>query len=134
MAVSSEGHEPSRVALFLEAALLKCPTGINRRLFNVKIREIEAADTCQWLRATGFPQYAQMFEESRYPIDLELVQKDHDFLDQDLLDSVVRRLKILNKCASMKIEAPIHRSVSIFLVLHLTSDYGNGKCHQSLFG
>ncbi|XP_041469965.1 rho GTPase-activating protein 7-like isoform X3 [Lytechinus variegatus] len=77
---------------------------------NIILREIEAADTCQWLRATGFPQYAQMFEEGRYPIDLELVQKDHDFLDQDLLDSVVRRLKILNKCASMKIEAPIHRS------------------------
>ncbi|XP_030836720.1 rho GTPase-activating protein 7 isoform X2 [Strongylocentrotus purpuratus] len=110
MALYTEGHEPSRVALFLEAALLKCPTGLNRRLVNFKIREIEAADTCQWLRATGFPQYAQMFEEGRYPIDLELVQKDHDFLDQDLLDSVTRRLKILNKCASMKIEAPIHRS------------------------
>ena len=24
--------------------------------------EIEAAETCQWLRAAGFPQYAQMFE------------------------------------------------------------------------
>ncbi|XP_072171214.1 rho GTPase-activating protein 7-like [Diadema setosum] len=75
-----------------------------------RLLEIEASDTCQWLRATGFPQYAQMFEEGRFPLELSLVQKDHDFLDQDLLDSVVRRLKILNKCASMKIEAPIHRS------------------------
>lgn len=38
MALFTEGHEPSRVALFLEAALLKCPTGLNRRLVNFKIR------------------------------------------------------------------------------------------------
>lgn len=24
--------------------------------------EIEAAEACKWLRATGFPQYAQMYE------------------------------------------------------------------------
>lgn len=24
--------------------------------------EIEAAEACKWLRAAGFPQYAQMFE------------------------------------------------------------------------
>ncbi|XP_072039854.1 rho GTPase-activating protein 7-like [Amphiura filiformis] len=72
--------------------------------------EIEAAETCQWLRAAGFPQYAQMFEESAFPIDIASVEKDHDFLDQDLLESVSRRLRILNKCASMKIETPLHRA------------------------
>jgi len=24
--------------------------------------EIEATEACKWLRATGFPQYAQMYE------------------------------------------------------------------------
>ncbi|XP_071787693.1 rho GTPase-activating protein 7-like isoform X3 [Asterias amurensis] len=72
--------------------------------------KIEAAETCQWLRAAGFPQYAQMFEECTFPIDISSVERDHDFLDQDLLDAVIRRLHILNKCASMKIEAPLHRS------------------------
>ncbi|XP_038056536.1 rho GTPase-activating protein 7-like isoform X2 [Patiria miniata] len=72
--------------------------------------KIEAAETCQWLRAAGFPQYAQMFEECMFPIDISSVERDHDFLDQDLLDAVTRRLHILNKCSSMKIEAPLHRS------------------------
>jgi hypothetical protein len=26
------------------------------------ITEIEAAEACKWLRAAGFPQYAQMYE------------------------------------------------------------------------
>jgi hypothetical protein len=26
------------------------------------IAEIEAAEACKWLRAAGFPQYAQMYE------------------------------------------------------------------------
>lgn len=26
------------------------------------VSEIEALEACQWLRAAGFPQYAQMFE------------------------------------------------------------------------
>ncbi|XP_022086874.1 stAR-related lipid transfer protein 13-like isoform X3 [Acanthaster planci] len=77
---------------------------------NKRLLEIEAAETCQWLRAAGFPQYAQMFEECLFPIDISSVERDHDFLDQDLLDAVTRRLHILNKCSSMKIEAPLHRS------------------------
>jgi len=26
------------------------------------VSEIEAAEACKWLRAAGFPQYAQMYE------------------------------------------------------------------------
>ncbi|KAI4501330.1 hypothetical protein M0802_003703 [Mischocyttarus mexicanus] len=29
-----------------------------------KVREIEAQEACKWLRAAGFPQYAQMYEAS----------------------------------------------------------------------
>lgn len=31
----------------------------------VKITEIEAGEACKWLRAAGFPQYAQMYEGKR---------------------------------------------------------------------
>lgn len=30
--------------------------------FYVLIAEIEAREACDWLRAAGFPQYAQLFE------------------------------------------------------------------------
>ncbi|KAJ8028266.1 Rho GTPase-activating protein 7 [Holothuria leucospilota] len=73
--------------------------------------EIEATEACIWLRSTGFPQYAQLFEESKFPIDVSVVKKDHDFLEEDLLDPVLRRLQVLNKCSSMKIEMPAHQAL-----------------------
>ncbi|KAK0088627.1 hypothetical protein PV325_011191 [Microctonus aethiopoides] len=33
-----------------------------RRMRERKIAEIEAQEACKWLRAAGFPQYAQMYE------------------------------------------------------------------------
>ncbi|XP_026735701.1 rho GTPase-activating protein 7-like [Trichoplusia ni] len=33
-----------------------------RKMRERKIAEIEAAEACKWLRAAGFPQYAQMYE------------------------------------------------------------------------
>jgi hypothetical protein len=30
------------------------------------VPEIEAAEACKWLRAAGFPQYAQMYEGKYY--------------------------------------------------------------------
>uniref|UniRef100_A0A8C0ISL2 Rho GTPase-activating protein 7 n=1 Tax=Chelonoidis abingdonii TaxID=106734 RepID=A0A8C0ISL2_CHEAB len=34
--------------------------------------------------AAGFPQYAQLFEDMQFPIDIKTVRKDHEFLDRDL--------------------------------------------------
>lgn len=31
-------------------------------LFFFSVAEIEAQEACKWLRAAGFPQYAQMYE------------------------------------------------------------------------
>ncbi|ELT92701.1 hypothetical protein CAPTEDRAFT_219638 [Capitella teleta] len=70
------------------------------------IIQIEAVEACRWLRAAGFPQYAQMYEDQGFPIDVTSVEKDHDFLDKDSLQSLFRRLNTLNKCVTMKIEAP----------------------------
>jgi len=34
--------------------------------FVVFVTEIEAKEACKWLRAAGFPQYAQMYEGEYY--------------------------------------------------------------------
>ncbi|XP_077183264.1 rho GTPase-activating protein 7-like isoform X3 [Paroedura picta] len=69
-----------------------------------ELKEIEAKEACEWLKAAGFPQYAQMFEDMQFPIDIKTARKDHEFLDQDAIDSLYRRLNTLNKCATMKVE------------------------------
>ncbi|XP_077183263.1 rho GTPase-activating protein 7-like isoform X2 [Paroedura picta] len=69
-----------------------------------RLSEIEAKEACEWLKAAGFPQYAQMFEDMQFPIDIKTARKDHEFLDQDAIDSLYRRLNTLNKCATMKVE------------------------------
>ncbi|XP_067404425.1 stAR-related lipid transfer protein 8 isoform X2 [Emydura macquarii macquarii] len=68
------------------------------------VREVKAKKACDWLRAAGFPQYAQLYEDSLFPIDIASVKQDHSFLDQDSLRSLCRRLMTLNTCASMKLE------------------------------
>ncbi|KAJ7310317.1 hypothetical protein JRQ81_007223 [Phrynocephalus forsythii] len=72
-------------------------------------REAEAKKACAWLRAAGFPQYAQLYEESCFPLDIASVKKDHSFLDRDSLKSLCRRLMTLNSCASMKLEVHFQR-------------------------
>ncbi|XP_009196007.1 stAR-related lipid transfer protein 8 isoform X1 [Papio anubis] len=66
--------------------------------------EAEAKRACEWLRATGFPQYVQLFEEGLFPLDIGSVKKNHGFLDEDSLGALCRRLMTLNNCASMKLE------------------------------
>ncbi|NWY53132.1 RHG07 protein, partial [Chionis minor] len=78
----------------------------------VLIAEIEAREACDWLRAAGFPQYAQLFEDKQFPIDVKTVRKDHEFLDGDAIESLFRRLNTLNKCASMKVEIRRQRKQS----------------------
>ncbi|NXI95444.1 RHG07 protein, partial [Psophia crepitans] len=78
----------------------------------VVIAEIEAREACDWLRAAGFPQYAQLFEDMQFPIDVKTVRKDHEFLDGDAIESLFRRLNTLNKCAAMKVEISRHRKQS----------------------
>ncbi|KAK6474942.1 rho GTPase-activating protein 7-like isoform X1 [Huso huso] len=69
-----------------------------------RLSEIETKEACDWLRAAGFPQYAQLFEDSQFPINIDLVKNDHEFLDRDSIDSLCRRLNTLNKCAEVKLE------------------------------
>ncbi|KAF5300209.1 hypothetical protein FQA39_LY11243 [Lamprigera yunnana] len=64
-----------------------------------KIAEIEATEACKWLRAAGFPQYAQMYEEMQFPVDVGAAQQDHPLLEPAVLQSLFRRLHALNRCA-----------------------------------
>nr|KAF6368181.1 DLC1 Rho GTPase activating protein [Myotis myotis] len=77
-----------------------------------RLAEIEAKEACDWLRATGFPQYAQLYEDLLFPIDISLVKREHDFLDRDAIEALCRRLNTLNKCAVMKLEISPHRKRS----------------------
>ncbi|XP_073464407.1 rho GTPase-activating protein 7 isoform X2 [Aquarana catesbeiana] len=77
-----------------------------------RLAEIEAKEACDWLRAAGFPQYAQLYEDLLFPIDISAVKKDHDFLDRDAIEALCRRLNTLNKCAVMKLEISPNRKRS----------------------
>ncbi|CAG9855132.1 unnamed protein product [Phyllotreta striolata] len=66
-----------------------------------RLTEIEAAEACKWLRATGFPQYAQLYEDNQFPIEISTVAQDHPLLESDILHSLFRRLQILNSCAHL---------------------------------
>ncbi|XP_051983010.1 rho GTPase-activating protein 7 isoform X1 [Xyrauchen texanus] len=74
--------------------------------------EIEAKEACTWLRAAGFPQYAHLYEDGQFPIDISSVTRDHDFLDQDAIEALCRRLNTLNKCALMRLEITPQRKRS----------------------
>uniref|UniRef100_A0A8C9T674 StAR-related lipid transfer protein 13 n=1 Tax=Scleropages formosus TaxID=113540 RepID=A0A8C9T674_SCLFO len=76
------------------------------------VSEIEAKEACDWLRAAGFPQYAQLYEDSQFPVDISSVKRDHDFLDKDLVEPLCRRLNTLNKCASMKLDVNLPKKKS----------------------
>ncbi|XP_038604414.1 stAR-related lipid transfer protein 8 [Tachyglossus aculeatus] len=69
-----------------------------------KKAEAEVKKACSWLRAAGFPQYVQLYDDSQFPLDIESVKRDHPFLDQDSLRALCRRLMTLNASASMKLE------------------------------
>ncbi|XP_037533532.1 stAR-related lipid transfer protein 13 [Nematolebias whitei] len=82
------------------------------KMTNAAGAEIEAKEACDWLRAAGFPQYAQLFEDSQFPIDITPVKRDHDFLDKDLVEPLCKRLNTLNKCASMKLDVNLPKKKS----------------------
>uniref|UniRef100_A0A8C6SJV3 StAR-related lipid transfer (START) domain containing 13a n=1 Tax=Neogobius melanostomus TaxID=47308 RepID=A0A8C6SJV3_9GOBI len=79
---SFEIKEKTSISKLLTGTVLK-----NKRK---KTFTIEAKEACDWLRAAGFPQYAQLYEDAQFPIDISSVKKDHDFLDRDLVEPLCR--------------------------------------------
>ncbi|KAJ8368514.1 hypothetical protein SKAU_G00085420 [Synaphobranchus kaupii] len=100
---------PNRAAVGIRACPKRTEVAVK---MNSERAEIEAKEACDWLRAAGFPQYAQLYEDSQFPIDISPVKKDHDFLDKDLVEPLCRRLNTLNKCASMKLDLNLPKKKS----------------------
>uniref|UniRef100_A0A8C1E1E0 Rho GTPase-activating protein 7 n=1 Tax=Cyprinus carpio carpio TaxID=630221 RepID=A0A8C1E1E0_CYPCA len=96
-----------------EGSLVKLRTRKTSAVLSEKDREeIEAKEACTWLRAAGFPQYAQLYEDGQFPLEISSVTRDHDFLDQDAIEALCRRLNTLNKCALMRLEITPQRKRS----------------------
>ncbi|XP_013931963.1 PREDICTED: stAR-related lipid transfer protein 13-like isoform X1 [Thamnophis sirtalis] len=113
-AMSTEGQE---MYLLFDQTARRSPYRKSRILARQQLltkiqQEREAKESCAWLRAAGFPQYAQLYEDYQFPIDIAAVKKDHDFLDKDLVETLCRRLNTLNKCASMKLDLNFQRKKS----------------------
>ncbi|XP_051544730.1 stAR-related lipid transfer protein 13-like isoform X1 [Myxocyprinus asiaticus] len=96
-------HTRSLTSQFRESTY-RALTLLRRKAKQRQIAELEAKEACDWLRAAGFPQYAQLYEASLFPIEISAVRRDHEFLDQDSLKALCRRLTTLNKCAAMSLE------------------------------
>ncbi|KAK4871855.1 hypothetical protein RN001_015979 [Aquatica leii] len=79
--------------------ILKKVNKQTRSQLDRRLAEIEATEACKWLRAAGFPQYAQMYEEMQFPVDVGAAQRDHPLLEPAILQSLFRRLHALNRCA-----------------------------------
>ncbi|TKS68181.1 Rho GTPase-activating protein 7 [Collichthys lucidus] len=84
---------------------------LKRSQQDIFVQQIEAKEACTWLRAAGFPQYAQLYEvlsahidpitkdthvdltlslclDAQFPIDISSVTRDHDFLDRDAIEAL----------------------------------------------
>eukprot|EP00118_Oscarella_pearsei_P017419 m.172494 g.172494 ORF g.172494 m.172494 type:complete len:861 (+) comp39084_c0_seq55:7110-9692(+) len=79
---------------------------LTRKPDDQDLRYDEAAVACGWLRAAGFPQYAQLYEVGRFPTDLTEIdiEQDHKFLNDYEMEALMRRLKVLQRYAGMRID------------------------------
>ena len=73
----------------------RSPPKLNDDVPNIE----ELVEACRWLKATGFPQYVQLYRNGAFPIDLVMAKADHDFLDNDVCKAFLRRIKVLNRHA-----------------------------------
>lgn len=58
--------------------------------------ELEVLEACSWLQEAGFPQYVQLYHDSQFPVDLQSVERDHSFLDQQQIQSLFRWAMVLS--------------------------------------
>uniref|UniRef100_A0A4W5QPJ0 DLC1 Rho GTPase activating protein n=1 Tax=Hucho hucho TaxID=62062 RepID=A0A4W5QPJ0_9TELE len=86
-----------------------------RSLSVLSLAEIEAKEACTWLRAAGFPQYAQLYEDGLFPIEIVSVTRDHDFLDRDAIEALCSGLQ--NKIHDQKTLTCPHPTLSSLSLL-----------------
>ncbi|KAF1761409.1 hypothetical protein GCK72_009665 [Caenorhabditis remanei] len=77
--------------------------------FAIQLSERDAVDACAWLRKAGFSKYADQFEDGKLPIK---PSQDPTIAETDLR-SLNRRIAILNKCHTMKVDSvPMRRRMN----------------------
>ncbi|XP_020905172.1 rho GTPase-activating protein 7 isoform X2 [Exaiptasia diaphana] len=101
--IKTEKDSEKGTSIFRSEGNLKKTSTLDRMQKPFRLAELEALEACYWLKAAGFPQYAQSYEEGRFPIDIATVIKEHDFLDEDSLQSLYRRLQTLNHCSKLNL-------------------------------
>uniref|UniRef100_A0A672V208 Rho-GAP domain-containing protein n=1 Tax=Strigops habroptila TaxID=2489341 RepID=A0A672V208_STRHB len=113
-------HQIKLTCLYCENTTLV--SSVNEQLY-VLMAEIEAREACDWLRAAGFPQYAQLFEGRYDP---------KDFLNLKYLSSILypRRLNTLNKCASLKVEISRQRKQVYDEPCAISNKWAYERCSQ----
>lgn len=63
-----------------------------------KVRSHEARQLPDFLSHWVAP-YSRSFADGRFPVDVDAVGRDHEFLDADSLHALYRRLYVLNRIA-----------------------------------
>uniref|UniRef100_A0A915BMZ3 StAR-related lipid transfer protein 13 n=1 Tax=Parascaris univalens TaxID=6257 RepID=A0A915BMZ3_PARUN len=106
--IRKDGAEVTSLEQHASTSTLNHDSFLVRPLSN----EEEANECCQWLRDAGFPQYAKLYQDGCFPIDIDSVKRDHEFLDADSLYALFRRLGALNRCATMREDRVILRQHS----------------------
>lgn len=59
--------------------------------------------------------FLSCFSDLQFPIDLSCVERDHPFLMKDQLQSLYRRLLVLNRSAAMRLDGQYNRNVNVCL-------------------
>jgi len=69
--------------------------------------------------------FSSLFPDLQFPIDLSCVEKnverDHPFLQKDQLQALYRRLLVLNRSATMRLDGQYNRNINVcrnFFPLH----------------
>lgn len=57
--------------------------------------------------------FLSCFPDLQFPIDLSCVERDHPFLMKDQLQSLYRRLLVLNRSAAMRLDGQYNRNVNV---------------------
>jgi hypothetical protein len=57
--------------------------------------------------------FLSCFSDLQFPIDLSCVERDHPFLMKDQLQSLYRRLLVLNRSAAMRCDGQYNRNVNV---------------------
>ncbi|KAB7497676.1 StAR-related lipid transfer protein 13 [Armadillidium nasatum] len=91
--------------------LLKMVTQINEEFWEY-LKTMFKFTNYELLRLTLFIYqfYFLIKKNYQFPLDLSSVERDHTFLDADSLQALFRRLRVLNRCAKIRLDSSDKKS------------------------